>query len=176
MTERYQALMIGHGAIIPDGWKQEMRFRDLCWTRSLTMEWFGEARGGGGYVAIFETPEDAGVELTNEPGVRARLSPYFAARMRTFGYARRMRYVFFERADHNSLAKAFRSHLDSRGRKTFAAKCDELPHAEKLLGTLIPPVSICTNRPKDRAHAKAKARRDFRREGGAARTGEADGL
>lgn len=91
---------------------------------------------GSGYMGIVETADDAvvvcrrsGMENLYSIGVR------WEAQKGDFGYARRIRYVFFDRGGYVAMCKRYRSYVKKVGRfKTFAEKRLTRPYVDRLLG------------------------------------------
>ncbi len=101
----------------------------------------GEATGGAAYLAICETPDNSGIELLRTDAGRGLLTvrPVWGADRGQFGYARRMRFVFFDGGGHVALCKRYRRHAQERGLVVpFAEKLRQSParaaNLEKLFG------------------------------------------
>lgn len=77
----------------------------------------GEIVGKSGYIAIFESCDDAGIDLLHhsENENFLTVSPYWTAQMQKFGYDRTLRYIFFERADVTTMLKYYRRDAAARG-------------------------------------------------------------
>ncbi|MDO5567360.1 MAG: hypothetical protein Q4G59_11935, partial [Planctomycetia bacterium] len=83
-----------------------------------------EDTSGAGYVAILETPDDAGVQVLTSP-VEANapanspalllMRPVWEAQRRTFGYARSIRYSFFDQGRHVAACKRYRRYAKETG-------------------------------------------------------------
>ena len=101
----------------------------------------GEATGGAAYLAINETPDNAGIELLRDSAGKGLLTvrPFWAADRGRLGYARRIRYVFFDGGGHVALCKRYRRHAQERGWVVpFSEKIKQNParreNLEKLFG------------------------------------------
>lgn len=101
----------------------------------------GEATGGAAYLAINETPDNAGIELLRAGAEKGLLTvrPFWVADRGRLGYARRIRYVFFDGGGHVALCKRYRRHAQERGLAVpFAEKLRQNParraNLEKIFG------------------------------------------
>lgn len=101
----------------------------------------GEATGGSAYLAICETPDNSGIELLRAEGGKGLLTvhPYWTADRGRLGYARRIRYVFFDGGGHVALCKRYRRYAQERGLVVpFDEKLRQNParraNLEKLFG------------------------------------------
>lgn len=103
----------------------------------LSMPFFGVAEeGGAGWMAILETPDDAYV-LCSRTGKDDlwTVSPGWISQKGCFGYTRRLRYVFFDKGGHVTMAERYRAYAQTRGLlKTFREKMAERPSVARLLG------------------------------------------
>ena len=74
----------------------------------LCMAWWGVTDGRPGVMAIVETPDDAAVRLPRQDGLLC-LAPAWDPQKGEFGYARRLRYVFFDHGGYVAMAKRYRA-------------------------------------------------------------------
>lgn len=97
-------------------------------TRNMEMGCFGHLSERAGYLAIIETPEDCGQRyLVGANGLRQPNVVWLPERGR-FGYARRIRYVFFADPTPMKLALRYREEMKKKGYyKTFGEKMRERP-------------------------------------------------
>lgn len=77
----------------------------------------GESTGGAAYLAICETPDNSGIELLRADAGKGLLTvrPSWGADRGRFGYARRVRFVFFDGGGHVAICKRYRRHAQARG-------------------------------------------------------------
>lgn len=116
----------------------------------LRMSWAGVTGGGGGWLAILETGDDAGIRVVanydrqdrfdrrraRSPYPRiAAISPWWRPSLGGLRYPRRATLRFLPRANHVSLAKAYREHARQAGLfRPLAEKIAAKPHVERLVG------------------------------------------
>lgn len=102
----------------------------------ICMAFWGVTDGGQGQAAIIETPDDAAIRLQRIEG-RLAIAPEWDSQKGHFGYARQLRYVFFERGGHVAIAKRYRQYVQAKGRlKTLAEKRRENPAVDLLVGAV----------------------------------------
>ncbi len=102
----------------------------------ICMAFWGVTDGGRGRMAILETPDDAAIELRRIDGL-LDIRPEWQAQRGQFGYARRLRYVFFDRGGHVAIAKRYREHARKTGLfKTLAEKRKKNPNVDRLIGAV----------------------------------------
>ncbi len=120
---------------------------ELAWDgRSLggmySMPWFGatDPATGQGYVAIFETPDDAtfrGAKVAGERGDVLAVQAVQRPQKARLGDPRRMLYHFAERGGYVALAKRYRAYAAATGLlKTLREKRRERPAIDKLVGAV----------------------------------------
>ncbi|MDO4295384.1 MAG: DUF5696 domain-containing protein [bacterium] len=137
--EGYTLLNSGQGLLLPDTWPVELNqlhFNGTFLTAGSYMPWFGQVKGKSGYLAIAETPWDAGVEVRHPAGgpsteVRTR----WDASLGSMRERRCLLYRFFEDCDYNKLCKAYRSYVKEIGHFcSLKEKAARVPSVEKLIG------------------------------------------
>ncbi|MBI5705584.1 MAG: hypothetical protein HZC36_01185 [Armatimonadetes bacterium] len=102
----------------------------------ICMPWWGVADRGAACMTLLETPDDAGVRLRRVSGLSVA-GPAWEGQKGQFGYARKMRWRFFAKGDHVSMAKAYRAYVKAQGRLvTLAEKRKTVPAVDKLLGAV----------------------------------------
>ena len=104
----------------------------------ICMAFFGvqDDATGAGWMAILETPDDASLVARRdaETGLWT-LGPSWDDQKKLFGYARRVRYVFFDKGGYVAMCKRYRAYTKEIGKlKTFAEKAKERPLVDRLLG------------------------------------------
>ena len=102
----------------------------------ISMAFWGATDGVRGHLAIIETPDDAAIRMERQAGLLA-IAPQWEAQRGQFGYARRLRYVFFDQGGHVAIAKRYRVHAQKIGLlKTLEAKRRENPNVDLLIGSV----------------------------------------
>ena len=104
----------------------------------VCMSFFGvqDDATGAGYMGLIETADDAAVRIgRRDDGAFYAVGPSWHDQKRMFGYARRIRYVFFEKGGYVAMCKRYRAYAKSVGKfKSFAEKVKERPLVDRLLG------------------------------------------
>ena len=104
----------------------------------ICMAFFGvqDDATGAGWMAIIETPDDAVMEARRDVATKLwALGPGWVDQKGLFGYARRVRYVFFDRGGYVAMCKRYRAYAKEIGKlKTFAEKAKDRPLVDRLLG------------------------------------------
>ena len=102
----------------------------------LCMAWYGQTDGRQGVMTIVETPDDAGVRRVRHDGLLA-LWPEWDSQKGQFGYARRLRWVFFHDGGYVAMCKRYRQHAKQIGLfKTLAEKRAANPNVDLLVGAV----------------------------------------
>ncbi|MBM4018234.1 MAG: hypothetical protein FJ288_07875 [Planctomycetes bacterium] len=100
----------------------------------ICMGFFGATDGAAGYVGILETADDAAIRIDRVGGLLT-VQPEWDAQKGRFGYARRLRYAFFDSGGHVAIAKRYRRHAADTGLlKTLAEKRKDNPNVDLLIG------------------------------------------
>ena len=108
----------------------------------MSMPWIGAAdlKTGMGYMIIAETPDDMHFDkhVVRIAGEKLPVgSPLWLAQKGKFGYARRARYVFFDKGGYVAMCKRYRQHARSAGMvRTLAEKARDVPNVRKLAGAV----------------------------------------
>ncbi len=102
----------------------------------ICMAFWGVTDGERGHMAIIETPDDASIRIERQAGLLV-IAPQWDGQRGQFGYARRLRYVFFDHGGHVAMAKRYRVYAQSIGRfKTLEQKRRENPTVDLLVGAV----------------------------------------
>ena len=102
----------------------------------LCMAWWGQTDGRQGVMTIVDTPDDAGVRMIRRHDLLS-LSPEWESQKGQFGYARRLRLVFFNDGGYVAMCKRYRQHARQTGLlKTLAEKRIDNPHVDLLVGSV----------------------------------------
>jgi hypothetical protein len=89
-----------------------------------------------GYMAIFETPFDAAIELKREKEL-ITFSPVWLSSMGEFSYERRVRYVFFEKGGYVAQCKRYREYIWPKNKvRTLKENQKRFPAIKKILGAV----------------------------------------
>ncbi|MCR5164423.1 MAG: hypothetical protein K6C40_10435, partial [Thermoguttaceae bacterium] len=112
----------------------------------------GEVRGKSGYLAIYETPDDAAYRLGKTEEGFHKIQPEWDAQKKKLGYDRVLRYVFFDQADVTTMVKRYRAYADSIGLVVpFTEKLKRNPNLKEGFDRLIGAANIwafCGNKTK----------------------------
>ncbi len=102
----------------------------------ICMPFWGVTDGRQGHMAIIETPDDASIRIqrTDE---KLCIGPEWDSQKGQYGYARRLRYVFFDKGGHVAICKRYRSYAQKTGLlKTLLQKRKENPDVDLLIGAV----------------------------------------
>jgi hypothetical protein len=102
----------------------------------ICMAFFGATDGQRGYMAIIETPDDASIDIRRSEG-RLCVVPLWEPQKGKFGYARKLRYIFFDKGGHAAMCKRYRAYAQKIGLfKTLKQKQQENPNVDLLIGAV----------------------------------------
>jgi hypothetical protein len=102
----------------------------------LCMAWYGQTTGQRGVMTLVETPDDAAVQMVRGGGLLS-LAPEWQPQKGQFGYARRLRWVFFDEGGYVAMCKRYRQQVKEAGLlKTLAEKRTANPHVDLLVGAV----------------------------------------
>lgn len=102
----------------------------------ICMAFWGVTDGKCGYMAIIETPDDAAIRIRRVDG-RLCAAPEWDPQKGRFGYTRRLRYVFLDKAGHVAICKRYRSYAQNKGLfKSLKQKRKENPDVDLLVGAV----------------------------------------
>ncbi|MCU0914539.1 MAG: glycoside hydrolase [Planctomycetes bacterium] len=102
----------------------------------ICMPFWGVTDGRCGHMAIIETPDDASIWITRLDK-KLCVVPEWDPQMGAFGYARQLRYVFFDRGGHVAMCKRYRAYAQEAGLfKTLQEKRRENPDVDLLIGAV----------------------------------------
>ncbi len=102
----------------------------------LAMAWMGvvDTKLETGYMAILETPYDAGLRTRREDGL-VTFSPLWLPSMGKFGYSRKVTYHFFDKGGYVAQAKTYRKYIWEKNQViSLKDKQKRFPALEKMLG------------------------------------------
>lgn len=102
----------------------------------ICMAFWGATDGERGQMAIIETPNDAAIRIARHEG-KLTVAPEWDSQCGQFGYARRLRYIFFDKGGHVAMAKRYRDYAKKIGLlKTLEQKRKENPKVDLLIGAV----------------------------------------
>jgi hypothetical protein len=102
----------------------------------ICMAFWGVTDGSSGHLAIIETPDDAIIHIQRTDG-KLCIAPKWESQKSNFGYARKLRYVFFDKGGHVAICKRYRQHAKQIGKfKTLEQKRRENPNVDLLIGAV----------------------------------------
>ncbi len=102
----------------------------------ICMGFWGVTDGERGQMAIIETADDAAIRIDRVDG-KLYVAPEWDPQKGQFGYARKLRYVFFDHGGYVAMAKHYRAYAQRIGRfKTLAQKRQENPNVDQLIGAV----------------------------------------
>ena len=114
----------------------EQNYHYLYGGHGLCMGWYGQTDGKQAVMTIVETPDDAGVRMLRGSGLLS-LAPEWESQKGHFGYARRLRWVFFDDGGYVAMCKRYRQYARQTGLlKTLAEKRRENPNVDLLVGAV----------------------------------------
>ncbi|MCX7819200.1 MAG: glycoside hydrolase [Kiritimatiellae bacterium] len=100
----------------------------------ICMAFAGLVAGDTAFMMLIETPDDAAIRLDRREG-RLVLAPEWDPQRETAGYARRLRFVLFDRGGYVAMCRRYREHARVEGRLvTFREKLARNPDVERLAG------------------------------------------
>ena len=102
----------------------------------ICMSFWGVTDGAQGHMAIIETPDDM---LIRTPRIDGNLcvAPQWQNQKGQFGYARKLRYVFFDKGGHVAICKRYRQYAKDTGLlKTLEEKRKENANVDLLIGAV----------------------------------------
>jgi len=102
----------------------------------ICMAFWGVTDGQRGQMTIIETPDDMSIYMQRADG-KLCIEPKWESQKGNFGYARKLRYVFFDKGGHVAICKRYRLHAEQTGKlKTLEEKRRENPNVDLLIGAV----------------------------------------
>ncbi len=134
----YSLITYQQGLMIPNGWPEEFErlpFNGQLESAAAYMPWFGQVKESDGYIAICQTPADAGYTCHHPADGNTRLAYYWLPSLGKMTGVRKIRYSFRENCDYNQLAKIYREYTRETGLlRTLAEKAAANPKVDDLIG------------------------------------------
>lgn len=114
----------------------EMRY--ICYGgHGICMSFFGATDDKTGVMTLIETPDDAQLQIKRNMEKLLAAQPVWVAEKQQFGYARKLRYVFFNQGGYVAMCKRYRAFAATQGLlKTFTQKRMENPNIDLLAGAV----------------------------------------
>ncbi len=104
----------------------------------LAMAWMGmvDDKLENGYMAILETPYDAGLRTQRTDGL-VTFSPVWFPSMQKFGYSRKVSYHFFDKGGYVAQAKTYRDYIWKKNNViSLKEKGKRFPAMDKMIGAV----------------------------------------
>lgn len=135
----YTVLTTGQGLLVPNTWETPLSplpFNGFFETSGGYMPWFGQVKDRDGYIAICETPWNAGYTADHPAnGPYTHVSVYYEPSLGKMDYRRVLRYTFLSDCDYNDLCKVYRRYVREKGHlRTLAEKAAQNPSVNDLIG------------------------------------------
>ena len=148
--EWYTLLNEGQGLLIPNNWKNaadSLSFQGRFLTAGGYMPWFGQIKKRHGYIAIAETPWNAGAYVDHPAkGPYTRTGIWWEPSLGKMDYRRSAVYAFLDDCDHNDLCRIYRCYAKETGKLvTLKEKAARVPSVRKLYGCAFVHCGIKTN-------------------------------
>lgn len=141
------------GFLMPDGYRKNFlsTFGFAHYLRQINtgdcyLPFWGRVSGRNGFCAIVETPYDAAMFSCFGRRGSFLNSVHWRSSLGKLGYERKIRFVFHDNCDYNTLAKDYRAYLIGQGRLvTMRDKIQKNPNVEKVVGSPVLHCGIFSN-------------------------------
>lgn len=135
----YSVLNHQQGLLVPNDWETALDhvvFNGFFETAGAYMPWFGQVKDGEGYIAICETPWNAGYTAEHPAGgPYSHVGIYYEPSLGKMDYRRVLRYTLLSDCDYNDLCKVYRAYVRETGHlRTLAEKAAQNPSVDRLIG------------------------------------------
>lgn len=135
----YTLLNWQQGLRIPNNWPVEttrISFSGMLGTAGAYMPWFAQVRQGEGYIAICETPHNAGYDIDHPAqGPYTHMSIRWEPSLGRMDGRRVLQYRFLQGCDQNSICKEYRAYAREKGLlRTLREKAVQNPSIQDLIG------------------------------------------
>lgn len=149
-VDRYTLINEGQGLLLPDDWPTQVKrltFGGRFLTAGGYMPWFGQVRARRGYIAIADTPWNAGAYVEHPAGgPYTRIGLWWEPSLGKMDYRRSAVFVFSDDCDYNDLCGVYRTYARETGKLvTLKEKAARVPSVEKLYGCAFVHCGIKTN-------------------------------
>lgn len=147
---RYTLINEGQGLLLPDDWQTEVNrlsFRGQFLTAGGYMPWFGQVKERRGYIAIADTPWNAGAYVEHPAGgPYTRIGLWWEPSLGKMDYRRSAVFTFLDDCGYNDMCRIYRTYAKETGKLvTLKEKAARLPSVEKLYGCAFVHCGIKTN-------------------------------
>lgn len=152
-SKSYHVDAMRQGFLMPDGYKKNIlstigfeHYLRKINTGDCYMPFWGRVCDGHGFCAIAETPYDAC--MFSSLGRRNAFvnSVHWCSSLGRLSYERKLRFVFHDKCDYNTIAKDYRSYLIETGQfVSIEDKIRKNKNIEKMIGTPVLHHRIFTN-------------------------------
>lgn len=141
------------GFLMPDGYRKNFlsTFGFAHYLRQINtgdcyLPFWGRVSGRNGFCAIVETPYDAAMFSCFGRRGSFLNSVHWRSSLGKLGYERKIRFVFHDNCDYNTLAKDYRAYLIGQGRLiTMQDKIQKNPNIRKVVGSPVLHCGIFSN-------------------------------
>ncbi|MFR4590100.1 MAG: DUF5696 domain-containing protein [Eisenbergiella sp.] len=135
----YSILNHQQGLLVPNDWETALDhvvFNGFFETAGAYMPWFGQVKDREGYIAICETPWNAGYTAEHPAGgPYSHVGIYYEPSLGKMDYRRVLRYTLLSDCDYNDLCKVYRAYVRETGHlRTLAEKAAQNPSVDRLIG------------------------------------------
>ena len=135
----YSVLNHQQGLLVPNDWETALDhvvFNGFFETAGAYMPWFGQVKDREGYIAICETPWNAGYTAEHPAGgPYSHVGIYYEPSLGKMDYRRVLRYTLLSDCDYNDLCKIYRAYVRETGHlRTLAEKAAQNPSVDRLIG------------------------------------------
>lgn len=140
--ESYHVDPLRQGCIIPDGYKKNRttlfgytHIKRPINAAECYMPVWGRVCDGNSFTAIVETPYDASMYSSFAAHKAFVNSVYWQSSLGKLSYERKIRFIFHEKGDYNTVAKDYRKYLTDRNELvTLDEKIAENPNIKNIIG------------------------------------------
>ena len=135
----YSVLNHQQGLLVPNDWETALDhvvFNGFFETAGAYMPWFGQVKDREGYIAICETPWNAGYTAEHPAGgPYSHVGIYYEPSLGKMNYRRVLRYTLLSDCDYNDLCKVYRAYVRETGHlRTLTEKAAQNPSIDRLIG------------------------------------------
>lgn len=139
LRDWYTVINEGQGLLLPNDWKKavnSLSFGGRFLTAGGYMPWFGQVKERKGYIAIADTPWNAGAYVDHPAGgPQTDIGVWWEPSLGRMDYKRSITYTFLDDCDHNDLCRIYRLYAKQTGKLvTLKEKAARVPSVEKLFG------------------------------------------
>lgn len=141
-NQNYSLIPMMQGILVPNNYEKDIKIVPppstspiVFYERAAYMAWYAQVSHRNGYLAIINTPIDAGYELNHKAGDTTKLNVLWYGTMKKFSYKRSIIFIFLDDCDYNDICKTYRKHIKEQGKLvTLKEKVVRNPKLKKLIG------------------------------------------